>query len=554
MIIMFRKRIFLFPLVLILLLSSSWAVFAERGNFQNDRPDFMPSEVLVKYRDGVSDTQIANTNQGINAQVIRYFAFIDVYHLKFPEDISVNAALQHFRGNPLVTYAVPNGLYYLDVTLPDDPRFNEMWGLHNVGQEGGTPDADIDAPEAWEITKGSDDVVIAVIDSGVDLSHEDIAGNIWTNTGEIPDNGIDDDLNGFVDDVHGWDFSSNDNDPSPAGGACVGHGTHVAGTIGALGNNSLGVVGVNWNVKIMPLKAFQPILGIFCSASDSNLIAAIEYHTTMGVPVSSNSWGGGSFNAAMQDAILASNSVFVAAAGNGGLDAIGDDNDTTPHYPSNYTLYNIIAVAATDRNDTRAGFSNYGLTTVDLGAPGLSILSTLHNGNYGKLSGTSMATPHVAGVAGLLLAQDPSLTINEIKWRLLKGTDNISLPVLTRGRLNANGSLQYGLSTPTLTVELTPIGPTNLPPGGTVHFRVSVTNHGPSSIGGILRIYLRLSDGRALSLGELNGSIIGGTTISGEVSKVLPSSFGPGTSFRIFGQIETATSFDEDWIEFNVVP
>lgn len=547
---MHRRTILYLLLAVGLLISLCGASYADTSRPQADRPQHVPGEMLVKFKEGTLAEQVQRINAKFKAKAIRHFAFIDVYHLKLPASLSVEDALQAFRQESLVEYVVPNNLHYLDVTVPNDPGGRQMWGLHNTGQSGGTPDADIDAPEAWDITTGSHDVVIAVIDSGADLDHEDLAANIWTNPGEIPGNGMDDDGNGYVDDVHGWDFSSNDNDPSPAGGVCMGHGTHTAGTIGAAGNNGLGVVGVNWNVKIMPLKAFEPFMGIFCSASDADLIAAIEYHTVMGVPISSNSWGGGGANAALYAAIRASNSVFVAAAGNDGR-----NNDTTPHYPSSYDLDNIIAVAATDRNDNRAGFSNYGLTSVDLGAPGADIPSTLPNDNYGYMSGTSMATPHVAGVAGLLLAQDPNLTINEIKWRILNGTDSIGLPVLTGGRLNAYKALHFGLSTPAVTVDVTPLGPTDVSPGETFSYRISVTNNEAGPINTTVKTYVRLDDGREATIG---GPVIvpldPGETISCDLSKQVPGSFAPGMTFRIFGQAETTVSFDEGWVTYTVVP
>lgn len=548
-----KKLLYSLLLTIILLVLTNEASFTRTSWAQVNRPQYVPGEVLVKLKTDLPVNQIETLHEEFSTRTLRYFPLIDVFHLKLPASLSVEDAIEALQRHPQVEYVEPNNLYYLDV-IPSDPGFEQMWGLNNVGQDGGTPDADIDAPEAWDITTGSNEVVIAVIDSGVDLGHEDLAANIWTNPGEIPGNGIDDDNNGFIDDVHGWDFSSNDNDPSPAGGGCLGHGTHVAGTIGAIGDNGIGVTGVNWNVKIMPLKAFQPILEIFCAASDADLIAAIQYHTMMGVRISNNSWGGTSPNLAMFSAIRASNSVFVAAAGNGGPDAIGDNNDATPHYPSSYGLDNIVAVAATDRDDNRAFFSNYGHTTVDLGAPGLPILSTLPNNNYGNLFGTSMATPHVTGVAGLLLAQDPTLTNNEIVWRILNSTDNTGLPVLTGGRLNAYNALQYGLSMPAVTVDMSPLGPTEVSPGAFFLFRISVSNNEANPVDMTFKIYAQFDNGFNLLLFQSSGPLDTGATINRTLLRRMPPSFTPGTTFRLFGQAETTTSFDEDWVEYTVVP
>ncbi|MCA9973103.1 MAG: S8 family serine peptidase, partial [Anaerolineales bacterium] len=477
-------------------------------------------------------------------QVIQHFEFIDVYQIQLPASASVMGAIADLANNRLIEYVVPNSYHYLDA-IPNDTDFSLLYGLNNTGQTGGTSDADIDAPEAWDITTGSHNVVVAVIDSGMDLTHPDLAANLWTNPGEIAANGIDDDGNGFVDDVHGWDFSSNDNDPSPAGGGCVGHGTHVAGTIGAVGNNGTGVAGVSWNVSIMPLKAFRPVLGILCSASDAALLGAIQYHTLMGVPISSNSWGGGGYNQVTFDAIRASHALFVAAAGNSSA-----DNDAAPHYPSSYLLDNIVAVASTDAADNLSSFSSYGATSVDLAAPGSDIYSTLPGG-YGYLSGTSMATPHVSGAAALLLAQDPNLTTNELKWRLLKGTDSAGLPVLTNGRLNAYNSLQYGLTTPDVTVSMVPQGPTNVPVGGTLSYEASITNNTGSALSVSVKVYARLKNGVELvRVGPATVNLNPGQTITRTFSETLPGGF-TGT-FELIGQAQTTNSFDEAVINYSV--
>lgn len=311
---------------------------------------------------------------------------------------------------------------------PNDPSLGQLWGLHNTGQTGGTADADIDAPEAWEFSTGSADVVVAVIDTGVDANHPDLRDNIRTNPGEIAANGIDDDGNGFIDDVQGWDFYANDNAPTDENG----HGTHCAGTIGATGNNGTGVAGVCWDVAILPVRFLGPVGG-----STSDGIESVNYATALGVDLTSNSWGGGSYSTLLEQAIAGANSagiLFVAAAGN---DAT--NNDSLPHYPSSYIGANVISVASTTATDALSSFSNYGKVGVDLAAPGSSIYSTLPGNQYGIKSGTSMATPHVSGALALLRSMSPGMDHLQLKQHLLDNTDLLpALATITSsgGRLN----------------------------------------------------------------------------------------------------------------------
>ncbi len=363
-------------------------------------------------------------------------------------------AIDELRKDPTVAYAEPN--YQLKaIGIPDDPHFDLLYGMHNVGQNNGVVDADIDAPEAWDMATGDDNVLVGVIDTGIDYLHPDLVDNMWTNPGEIPGNGIDDEGNGYVDDVHGYDFANHDGDPMDDHY----HGTHCAGTIAARGNNGIGVAGVAWKAKLVALK----FLSAGGSGSTADAIEAIAYANAMNIPITSNSWGGGGFSQALKDVIDAGGQrgfLFVAAAGNNGSNA-----DQIPMYPAAYESDNIISVAATDSRDGLAGFSNYGRVSVDLGAPGVSIYSCQPGNRYQYLSGTSMATPHVAGAATLLKSYNPQLGYIDIKAALMRSVDSIaslSGRVASEGRLNIQRAL--GMVNPPW-VTLAPRGSGELTPG-----------------------------------------------------------------------------------------
>lgn len=306
------------------------------------------------------------------------------------------------KNDPNIEYVEEDVEVHADI-IPDDPYYTDgsLWGIDRI-----------DAIEAWDITTGSHDIVVAVVDTGVDYTHPDLAANIWTNLGEIPDNGIDDDENGFIDDIHGWDFRNDDNDP-------IGdhyHGTHCAGTVGAIGNNSIGVVGVNWDVSIMAMK----FLGETGSGSGFDAIKCLQYALNNGARVTSNSWGGGSYLQALQDVInesYAANVLTVASAGN-------NDNDII-QYPAGYD--NVFTVAATDSNDNKASFSSFG-AWVNVTAPGVTVWSTNLGGGYRTASGTSMSCPHVAGLAGLVLSANPNLTISQLQLILETGVEDLGDP------------------------------------------------------------------------------------------------------------------------------
>ena len=406
---------------------------------------FAPGEVIVVLEQPASPADLRQLNRENDARVEEDLPGSDVNVVDLPRDLPVAEAVRAYEDSPDVAYAEPN-FKVQPSAVPNDPNYRDLWGLNNASQTGGTPDADTDAPEAWNTTTGSFDTVVGVIDEGIDVNHPDLRDNIWTNSGEVAGNKIDDDGNGYVDDVNGYDFANNDAtvyDPDPISRKGDEHGTHVAGTIAAVGNNGIGVAGVNWQAQVASLKFLGADGGY-----TSDAIEAINYAVAEGMDISNNSWGGGGRSQALEDAIRRADSaghIFIAAAGNGGSDGVGDANDATPHYPAGYNLPNVLAVAATDDTDRLASFSNFGATSVDLAGPGGGIMSTLPGGRYGRYSGTSMASPHVAGVAALIESQQPGPAGDaEIKSQLLRYVDekaSLQGEVATNGRLNALGSL-----------------------------------------------------------------------------------------------------------------
>ncbi|CAD5974301.1 Thermitase [Planktothrix rubescens] len=430
-------------------------------NFSSDR-------VIVKLKPGANSNEISNLQAEIGVTEVTQASQLGIDIWQIPSG-TVEKIISTYKNDPRFEYIEPDYIITLEdvekpssatessgkitpqATTPNDPGYSQLWGLNNTGQSAGTADADIDAPEAWDIQKGNPNLVIGVIDTGVDYNHPDLVGNIWTNPGEIAGDGIDNDNNGYIDDTRGWDFANNDNNPMDGNG----HGTHVSGTIAGKGNNSVGVTGVAWNAKIMPLKFLSDAGSGYTSAA----ILAINYATAKGVKLTNNSWGGGGYSQALSDAINTAGqqgALFIAAAGNS-----SQNTDTTPAYPASYNLSNIISVASTTRTDGLSYFSNYGATTVDLGAPGSDIYSAWPNSSYNTISGTSMASPHVTGAAALLWSQNPTWTAQQVKNKLMQTTDPISAlsgKTVTGGRLNINNALAGSTPPPSTNIAATDTG------------------------------------------------------------------------------------------------
>lgn len=414
-------------------------------------------EVLVRFKPGVSLETIKNI--AISKNDVMTDEIESVPGLTVIDDLdnadaqgvadsyaamtdSVEYAEVNYRvelDDPIQKY-VPRDLVHrqAQAEVPNDPMFSDQWALNNLGQDGGTNRADLDALRAWATTKGSADVVVAVLDSGVDFTHADLRENMWFRPANIAAY-VDDEL-GPINDLNGYNGTDTIDDPMDDNG----HGTHCAGIIGAEGDNGIGISGINQKIKIMPLK----FLGRGGFGSTNDAIEAINYAIDrkskgVNVRIISASWGSTSKSKALEDTIRAAGDagiLFVAAAGNNGT-----NNDSRPHYPSNYDLPNVVSVAALDRTDSLAGFSNFGVKTVHIAAPGKDILSTWLNDSYREASGTSMATPYVSGVAALIIAQDPNISMEKLRERLLESVDRLDAltgKVESGGRVCAADSLR----------------------------------------------------------------------------------------------------------------
>jgi subtilisin family serine protease len=443
--------------------------------------DCVPGELLVKYKRSTRSIVSKSRGRHWRAATLRRFKSVGIHQVRIGEGMTLDEALESCRQDPDVAYAEPNYRRYASVD-PDDPYFvsGDLWGLEKIN-----------LPEAWDTQTGSVSVVVAVLDTGIDWNHEDLAANIWINPGEdvgvdgIPNTGDpgegdgivqleeandeDDDKNGYVDDFRGWNFVGNpagnppvegDNNPDDDNG----HGTHVSGTIGGEGDNGIGITGVTWAVSIMPLKT----LNNEGEGSVAEEIGAIEYAIANGASIMNASFSGENDSDLEYLAIKSARDagiLLVAAAGNS-----GSDNDYKPEYPAAYDLDNIIAVAATDHNDNLVSIenwkwgSNYGATSVDVAAPGVQIYSTMSgdDDNYDEKSGTSMAAPHVSGLAALIWSEDPAFTYSEVKGFIFDGVDvlgTLTGKMLMAGRINANTSVRAAANG---TIEVPDFPPSDL--------------------------------------------------------------------------------------------
>lgn len=394
---------------------------------------FRPDRILVMPKDGSGQQRMEKFSRNRTAKVIRAFPSLNgLQVVKVPPNTSVGELIQAYEASGLVEYAEPDYLVRM-AEAPNDPRYNDgtQWALNNTGQSSGVADADVDAPEAWDLIHSAENVIVAVVDSGIRYTHEDLAGNVWVNAAEIPGNGIDDDNDGFVDDVHGIDVVNGDGDPWDDNG----HGSHVAGIIGAVGNNGIGIAGVAWRVQLMALKSLDQD----GEGSISDAIECLDYAREHGAQVINASWAGSEFSRTLRNAIRMTRDagiIFVAAAGNDGT-----DNDREPVYPASYAIDNIVAVTSTDHSDLLSNKVNYGSLSVELGAPGTSIYSADSDldQDYAYRSGTSMATAFVTGAFALMRARFPEKSYTELIGRMMETVD--PLPALqgktiTGGRLN----------------------------------------------------------------------------------------------------------------------
>jgi subtilisin family serine protease len=444
-----------FLLLAVVVFVSAFSITSTRGAAQQpagNEPDFVPGEVLVQFEPGASAQAKARARGRVGGVTVDVVAR-NLELLRVPPGLAVAEAARGLSSDAAVTFAEPNWIYTHGL-VSNDPQYTSgaMWGMYSPTS---TPSNAFGsrAADAWAAGNvGATNVYVGIIDEGM-MPHDDFGVNVWTNPGEVAGNGVDDDGNGYVDDVRGWDFDGNDN--TTYDGTQDDHATHVAGTIGAVGGNGFGVAGVNWNVTMIPAKFLGRRGG-----TTANAVKAVDYLTDLksrygiNLVATNNSWGGGGFSQALLEAINRGGDagiLFIAAAGNGGSDGVGDNNDTTASYPSNYLCQSssgdcVIAVAAITSTGAKSGFSNYGAATVDLGAPGSAIVSTVPTkkgtSGYASYSGTSMATPHVTGAAALYASTHSGATAAQIKAAILSSviaTPSLAGRTLTGGRLNVGG-------------------------------------------------------------------------------------------------------------------
>lgn len=406
----------------------------------------VPGEFIVKFKHGLAPTSM----KGVSATEEIKLASGEILYKVKGEDLEAVSSLNQDS----IDIIEPNYIYTFgelvnhgnvmsdeDSEFTDDPMFGKLWGLRNIGTNtgslfGGVKGMDVNALEAWKVETGRREVVIAVIDTGIDYNHPDLQANVWRNEAELNGQaGVDDDQNGVIDDVHGFNAITGSGDPLDDHG----HGSHCSGTIAAVHGNGVGVKGLMANAQVMGVK-FLDAKG---SGTLEDAIKAIDYATTKKVDIMSNSWGGGGFSELLKQSIQRASDagiVFLAAAGNA-----SNNNDKNAEYPAGYQLENVIAVAAHEGGGKRANFSNYGVTSVHIAAPGTNIVSTVKGGGYQAMSGTSMAAPHVSGAVGLLLSKEAGLSPSEIRERLMltaKKVSSLNATCAAKGRLDTLRLLQ----------------------------------------------------------------------------------------------------------------
>ncbi|MDP5191932.1 S8 family peptidase, partial [Rheinheimera baltica] len=408
--------------------------------------------ILVMFKHGVSkqERQALIKQNGASLRQLdaqgrdvkmRYIADGRIVKVSVPKGADRSRLIKTLAAHPAVEVAEPDYPLHA-LAIPNDPRFNELWGLNNTGQSGGTAGADIKAADAWDISTGSHDIIIGIIDTGMDYNHPDLIDNRWVNPGNLPGS------------TYGYSTLNAEQDPMDSDS----HGTHVAGTIGGSGNNGVGVSGVNWNVTLLPCQFLGPDGGSTAGAIECiNYFTDLKLNYGVDIKATNNSWGGGGFSETLRAAIESGGEagiLFIAASGNAGGNA-----DSAPMYPAAYDLDVIVSVASTDRNDNMSGFSNYGVTSVDLGAPGSDILSTVPGNGYATYSGTSMASPHVAGAAALLWSVNPDLTADEMKTILMESGDSLVAlegKTVSGKRLNLANAMVEADPTPSFKLSLSP--------------------------------------------------------------------------------------------------
>jgi subtilisin family serine protease len=425
-------------------------VIASSGARARQTP-YREDRILIQPKPGISPAALANFHRTQKCAVLRTFDRLGrLQVLSVPKGEEISALIAKYQESGLVEFAEPDYLVCAAATMPNDPYYTNslLWGLYNYGQSGGTPGADIGAPDAWDVRTSANNIVVAVLDSGIRYTHEDLAANMWINP---------------IDGGPGYNAFTGTNDPSDDNG----HGTRMAGVLGAAGNNGKGVVGVAWQVQIMACKCLTNTASGNAAGGDSDLVACIDYACANGAKIINASLGGPNFSLAVSNAIVSARDagiILVTAAGNSTPPNPGVDIDAIPFYPASYQIDNIIPVAYTTRTDALGPYSNFGATMVALGAPGDQIYSTVAasdtaytpeiNITIGKESGTSFAAAYVSGACALLMAQYPADNYREIISRLLNSTD--PLPALA-GKCRTGGRLNLRKALRTISVATVPV-------------------------------------------------------------------------------------------------